>query len=95
MIFFLVRTSPGRVTVLLPLSSALLCSTLPKAQMVSPIWKAVFEGDLDAVLAILNGPVDLEEKGQHPDTFPADIQLMFCRSHRGYPACRGRQEWSH
>ncbi|TEB38925.1 hypothetical protein FA13DRAFT_418288 [Coprinellus micaceus] len=30
--------------------------------MVSPIWKAVFDGDLDAVLAILNGPVDLEER---------------------------------
>lgn len=67
-----------------PLFSSALLS--PKAEMVSPIWKAVFDGDLDAVLAILNGPVDLEEKGQHP-ALPADIQLMFCRSHRGYPAC--------
>jgi hypothetical protein len=38
--------------------------------MVSPIWKAVFDGDLDAVLAILNGPVDLEERGQHPSASP-------------------------
>lgn len=31
MIFFLVRTCPGRVSVLSPLSSVLLCSTLPKS----------------------------------------------------------------
>lgn len=38
--------------------------------MVSPLWKACSDGDLDTVLAVLNDPVDLEEKGPRPRRLP-------------------------
>lgn len=67
--------------------------------MVSPLWKASADGDLNAVLAILNDvqPVDIEAKGRDRlcQSASSSVLIPLTRSHRRNPAHRGRQERSH